>query len=158
MFIVPSYNLSSSRLFVIIFPIWFLCLESAAQAQPKPEPKGAAEKAAEIKTLLKERHMLLTKVVAQVTDQFKNGALEFTTVAQAQRDLLRATLDLEEDLEKRIALLQEGEKLAKGTVAIAETRFKSGQGRECDVLQAKVMLLEVQIALLREEGKIKPQK
>jgi outer membrane protein TolC len=155
---VHPHNLKSCRLIFIVLLIWFLAPGAAAQAQREPEPKEASDKAAETRTLLKERHTLLTKIVAHVTARYQAGATDFTGVAQAQRDLLRATLELEEDLEKRIALLQGNEKTAKEAVEVADRKYKSGQSPEVDVLQAKVVLLEVQIELLREKAKLKPRK
>jgi outer membrane protein TolC len=43
-------------------------------------------------------------------------------------------------------------------VGIVEKQFKNGQSGEVEVLQTKVVLLEVQIELLRERAKIKTPK
>jgi len=155
---VHPHTLKSCRSFIIFFLLWFLFPGAATQAQPKPDLKRDPDKPAEIKTLLKERHMLLSQVVAQLTAQYQAGKLDFTRLGQAERDLLRATVELEEDLEKRIVLLQEGEKTAKKIVALAEAQLKVGTTTGVDVLQAKVVLLEVQIELLREKAKVKPRK
>jgi outer membrane protein TolC len=158
MFMVHPHNLKSWRLFFISLLIWVLDAGAATQAQPKPEPKEASDKAAAVKTLLKERHMLLSKIVAQVTTQYQAGVTDIARVVQAERDLLRASLELEEDLEKRIGLLREGEKTAKEIVALTEARFKAATTTQVDILQAKAVLLDVQIELLRAEGKVKPRK
>src|SRR5262249_40530241 len=149
MFIVHPLSLRSCKLVFILSLVWILCAGAAIQAQPKAEPKGGSDKAAEIKTLLHQRHELLTKVVARIMDQYKLGAVDFTKVAQAERDLLRATLELEESPEKKLAALRQHQKTAKGIVELAETRFKAGSIGEVDLLQSKVVLLEVQIELLR---------
>jgi hypothetical protein len=158
MFIVHSHDLRSCRLVFILSLVWFICTGAAIQGQPEPESKGASDKAAKIKTLLKERHDLLTKVVAQVTDQYNLGAVDFESVAQAEQELLKATVELEEVRDKRITLLQEDQKLAEVIVAIAERWSKSAQGGKVDALRAKAILLEVQIELLREEEKVEPRK
>jgi hypothetical protein len=98
--------------------------------------------------------------MAHVTDQFKVGTVPFTTVAQAERGALRAILDLDEGTEKRLATLQQLRKNAEVLVEVSEKMAKAGVARitEAGVLQAKAALLEVRIALLREEQKAKPRK
>jgi hypothetical protein len=157
-FIVYARTLKSYRSFFLLLLIWFFYPGTGGQAQTKPDPKKGREKAAEIKTLLKERHKLLNMVVAHFMDQYKVGIVDFTQIAPAQRDLLRATLELEEDDEKRVGLLQQGERTAKEFVKIAEARFKLGARTEVDLLQAKVVLLEIQIELLRANAKVEPRK
>jgi outer membrane protein TolC len=145
-------------MFFILLLTWFPDPRAATQAQPASDPKRGPEKAAEIKTMLNDRHDLLKEVVARVVAQYKVGVADFARVAQAERDLLRATLELEEDLGKRIALLQEGEKTAKEIMDIVDRRFKVGTITPVDLLQAKVNLLEVQIELRRAESKVTPRK
>ena len=139
MFMVHPHNLKSWRLSFISFLIWVPYPGAASQAQPNSDPKGGPDKAAEIKTLLEKRHTLLNTVVAQLLAQYKAGTVDFAKVVQAERDLLRATLELEEDLEKRIGLLRKGEKTTKEIVALTEERFKARTTTQVDVLQAKVV-------------------
>ena len=125
MFIVHPRSLGSCRLAFTVSLIWFLCTGAAIQAQPKPEPKGDSDKPAKIKTLLKERHDLLTQVAAKVIEQYKAGTVEFAKIAQAERDLLRATLELEESPEKRLAALRQHQKTAEGIVEILARHSRS---------------------------------
>jgi hypothetical protein len=74
-------------------------------------------------------------------------------VFQAERDLLKATVDLDETPEKRLAALEKVQDLAKKIVTIAKARFDSGRGTEADLLQATAVFLEARIDLLREELK-----
>jgi outer membrane protein TolC len=158
MFMVHPHNLISWRLFFISFLIWVLDAGAATQVQPKPDPKGGPDKGLEINSLLEERHKLLSQTVALLTKQYQTGTTDFTRVFQAERDLLRAALELEEDLDKRIALLRAGEETAKEIVAFTVARFKARTTTKVDVLQAKVVLLDVRIELLRAEGKVKRRK
>lgn len=138
---------------------WFLCTRPAAQAQSKPPAREQPDKAAEIKKLLRERHAALQEVVRLLMAQYRAGAVGFGRIAQAERDLLKATLDLSDDSKERRAALGEVQKIAAAIVQLTEARFKAGTGAtQADVLQARTVVLEVRIELLREELKAKPRK
>ena len=113
---------------------------------------------AEIKALLKDRHNLLEKVVDVHTKEFQSGKVPFSVLAQAERDALRVTLDLDEGPEKRTATLEKLLKNAEGVVNVAEAAVKWARGSEVDLLQAKAMVLELRLELLRNEQKAKSRK
>jgi hypothetical protein len=91
--------------FVFVFVSSLACLLCAG-ATVQAQSKEASDKAAEIRTLLRERRDLLVKGVAMLTAQYQQGTVDFNTIAQSERDLLRATLDLDEGPEKRTAAIQ----------------------------------------------------
>jgi outer membrane protein TolC len=137
---------------------WFLCTGPAAQAQSKPPARGESDQAAEIKKLLKERRDALQEVVKLLMAQYRAGAAGFVGLAQAERDLLKATLDLSDDPKERRAALEEFQKIAVEIVRLTEALVRVGGTTRVDVLQARTVVLEVRIELLREELKTKPRK
>jgi hypothetical protein len=116
------------------------------------------DNAAEIKRLLVERQQTLRAAADVLMIQYKRGQADFQRVAHAQRAFLRATLDLPQSPEKRLAALQESRDLADATVKVAEARFKVGTATKADVLEAQAALLEARIELLREQAKARPRK
>ena len=158
MFMVHPHNAKSCRLFYALLLMGLLAPGALAQAQAKPEAKADPDKPADIKSLLKERHMVLSKAVTLLTDLYQFSRVGYADVLQAQRDLVRATLDLEEEPEKRIELLQQSEKIAKATLAIAEAMFRTARTNELPVFRAKALVLEIQIEIRREQAKIKRRK
>jgi len=90
--------------------------------------------------------------------QYRAGAVGFTELATAQREVMKASLELEDDADKRKAILQKLKANAEGTVEAAEAKSKAGLATQVDVLQAKALLLEVSIEILRAEKKGKPSK
>jgi hypothetical protein len=133
-------------------------LQPNVSAPPEMKELSPPAELAEIKTLLKDRRDILDKVVDFRTKEYKAGNVPFSVVAQAERDALRATLDLDEGPEKRTATLEKLQKNAESTVKIAEAYVKAGQGSEVDLLQAKAFELEVRLELLRNEQKAKSRK
>jgi outer membrane protein TolC len=129
-----------------------------ARAQPEPKPQVSLDKAAEIKTLLRERRDSLKRMVVLLVTQFQVGRGDSRSLFEAERDFLRATLDLDESTEARIAALRDHLKLAEDFAKYAEARLKTGTVSQVDVLWANVGLLEARIELLREELKAKPGK
>jgi hypothetical protein len=129
-----------------------------AQAQSEATPKTVADKTAEIKILLKERRDTLQKVVESLVAPFQNVRIDFRSLAQAERDLLRATLEVEDGPETRLAALRKYHEIAEAVLKYAERQFKVGTVSQVDVLQAKAGVLEAKIELLREELKAKPGK
>jgi hypothetical protein len=112
-----------------------------------------SDKNAEIKKLLKERHDELAKAVIELTAQFMAGVVAFDTLAEAQRDALRPSLDVYDDSKERIAAL---DKFLEGTTQmydVAVNKAKAGLVPGVAVRQARAMVLEARIALLREESK-----
>ena len=113
---------------------------------------------AEIRALLEERHKTLTKVLELLTAQYKEGATDFSKIYVAMKELTKASVELDCSPEKRLAALRADLESAKGILQLAKERFDNGQVTEVDVLQARLMLINATIELLREEGKSQPRK
>jgi len=137
-------------------PSRLLCTGEAAQAQP--QPKDPEDKTAEFKSLLKERRDVLEMAEAVATAQYKSGVIPFSVLAQAERDLLKVTLDIEEDSAKRQIAFDKLQKNAERALQITEANYKAGLVTQLEVLQAKALLLEFRAELLRDEQKARPSK
>jgi outer membrane protein TolC len=114
---------------------------------------GPSDKNAEIKKLLKERHDELTKAVELLTIQYREGRVKFETLAQAQRDALKASVDLYDSSRERIAALRKFLEAVTQMHDMTDAMFKVGQVTRVAVHQARAIVLEVRIELSREELK-----
>jgi outer membrane protein TolC len=101
--------------------------------------------------LLKQRHETFRELVEMLVAQYRAGVVDFGRVAAAQRDMLRAAAELEEDAQKRLDALRGVVEIATRVQQGTEDRHKAGIVGQADVLQAKAVLLEARIELLREE-------
>jgi len=112
----------------------------------------ADDKAAEITTLLKERNDMLKKVVEEMTQQYNAGRVPLESVIQAERESLKADLELAKGRrEARIAVLRNVVKNAEELAKTTEGRVNAGIASQHQALQAKAFVLEARIDLLREE-------
>jgi hypothetical protein len=135
---------------VVIF--CFLAVIAIARAE------DPTKKAAELKSLLEERHKLLFQTMEARIEEFKAGAnSSIALMVQVQRELLQATLDLQTS-EERKANLQKCLEMATSVADTAAARHKAEKLGRADLMQAKAMVVEVRIELLRDEMKAKPRK
>jgi outer membrane protein TolC len=132
----------------------------AVQAHPEPPAREEPDKAAEIKKLLQERVETLQETVKLLTAQYQAGIVDIGRVLQAQRDLLKATIEFSDMPQERITALRKFLKVAEVLAQTTEAMFKAGStgSSKVDVLQARAFLLEARIELLREELKAKPRR
>jgi outer membrane protein TolC len=134
---------------------------AAASAGGDKEGKAGdrkEDKPENLNRLLVQRHEVLRKTLNVLEAHYKAGTTDFGRVEQAQRELLKAGLELPQSREKRVAALREARDLAETMLRVTETRFKAGTTTQVDVLQAEAALLEARIALLREQAKARPGK
>ena len=89
---------------------------------------------------------------------YKEGRGDLRRLLAAQRAFLKATLDLPQAPEKRLAALREAQEFADTTFKLTEAQSKVGTATQLDVLEAKAALLEARIELLREQAKDRPRK
>ena len=124
-----------------------LCISAVGSA--------ADDKAAEITTLLKERNAVVKKVAAILTEQYNAGMVQLESVIQAERESVKADLDLlaEGRRQARIAVLRNAVMNAENLAKAAEARVNAGRAGSDQALQAKAFVLEARIDLLREEQK-----
>ena len=140
-------------LFVLAVTCCCLILGTKAEAQKSPTQKSNDLKA-ELKALRKERQAALAKLVNMAERQYASGRLDFGRFAQAQRELVKATIELEERPEIRIAELEKAHELAKQVEKIAKGRFDAGaRDSEMEHPHATAVLLETRIELLLEKLK-----
>ena len=125
----------------------------AKDAEPPSEP--VKEVAAEIKALQKERIAALSSVVEVLLEQYRHGGAEFRALALAQTDLLAAKFDATDDANERIVLLQRELKVATDALDTAERKVQAGRANAVESLQAKALVLDIKIKLLRKRGKVK---
>jgi len=149
MFTDQPVNRVWTGLLLVFFLAMSFLIGGTAQAQQVPPPPPVPDKPSQIKILLKERRDTLKKVVDHLMAQYKAGLIDFRSIVLAERDVLRATLDLGDNMAFRRNVLEEYLELAKHILKMTEDRFKAGQIPDVDVLQAKAFMLEVQIDLLR---------
>jgi outer membrane protein TolC len=142
---------------VILLLVGLICRANTARAQPEA-PQTVADKKAEIKTLLKERRDTLQKAVGLLVELYRRGAVDLRSIAQAEREALRATLEVDDGPEARLAALKKYHENAIAVLKFSEEGFKAGRSSQVEVLQAKAIMLEAKIELLREEVKAKPGK
>jgi len=104
---------------------------------------------ANVRALQQERVDVLQRAVELALEQYRAGTLDYRSVHATQRDLLDAQLDIAETREERIGVLRSQLKVAKGSLAISEMRFESGQTSKLDVYQAKSAAIRIEIQLLK---------
>jgi hypothetical protein len=113
--------------------------------------KGEPSLAREIRALQKMRCDALADVVKTLSVLFTEGKIKFNTMTNAELDALRGILDIRYNPDDRIAVLLDIKALAEENQKIAEARSKAGAVLKSEVLLANAIVLEVRIALLREE-------
>jgi RND family efflux transporter MFP subunit len=123
--------------------------EAAPQKAPEPRPEPG-----KLKELKKARHEVLTKAVTAVMVRYRNGTAGFEAVVMAHRTLVQADLDWCETHAERIAHLLENVKTAQALHKLIEARARVDGAQPGEELQARALVLEAQIRLLRgAEGK-----
>ena len=121
-----------------------------------PLEDAAQDRDAELKPLLKERSELLVKSVRQLTLLYRIAYASWGQLATVQRQALDAALDSADGRKARLAQLRELKDNAEGAFKVAEARFTAGVAPEYQMLQARAMLLEARVAILKEEAKKRP--
>jgi CHAD domain-containing protein len=115
----------------------------------------AEDQTAELKSLQKERIATLTQMVELLSHQIQSGAVaNFSQLFMAQMELCDAKLDATDNLDERIALLEDQLKTAGSVQKQAETAFAAGGTTQADVLSAKSHYLRIKIRLVRERSKL----
>ena len=128
----------------------FLVPQTKAAESPGERVQDVA---AEIKALQKERIAALAGVVQMLLAQYQQGRSDFRPLAVAQTDLLAAEFDATDDANERIVLLERELKVAKDALDTAERKVQAGRANAVETLQAKALMLDIRIMLLRERSK-----
>jgi hypothetical protein len=113
---------------------------------------------AEVKKLLKERYEALAEAADILGIQYRQGSVKFETFASVRRDALSASLDLFDSAKERISALRKLLEAVTQDFEVAQNSYEAGKATKIAVNQAKAIMLEARIALLREEKKASPKK
>jgi hypothetical protein len=118
------------------------------------DSKASAEPEAKVKENLKDRREMLLKAIEARKQQWQAGATSLDPLKDDLRALVKVALELSADLKGRVDGLKECEKLTREVVDVTEAKLKAGKVSEADGLEVKVLLLEIQAELLREQNKL----
>jgi hypothetical protein len=149
-----------ARVLALAFVALVLCavgLEAVLAQKDKDTKKDDADVTTKIKKLLKERVDTLSDATKMAIAQYEAGALDIRLLAEIQVQAVRANLDLQNP-EERLTALRQLQTSVEKTHQISQAKYKAGLTPALEVAYSKAIVLEVQIALLREEVKAKAQK
>jgi RNA polymerase sigma factor (sigma-70 family) len=105
---------------------------------------------------LKDRREMLLKAYNERLQQWKAGKISLDPLKDDLRALVKVGVELYSDKKERVAGLEECVKFAKEVVNVTEAKVHGGLATEADKLEAKVLVLEIQAELLREQNKAAP--
>lgn len=105
------------------------------------------ESARKIKELQNERLATLRGLAADTSALYRNARVEADRAHDAQRQLIRAEVELAENDADRIKLYETFVNVMKDYEEIATVRLQGARGTRAAILEAKAMRLEGEIAL-----------
>ena len=117
------------------------------QGAPHPETNNRS-----IQKLLQERLSVLEELVKVEVEAYHRCEVKFDSVADANRQLIKAQLELATRPEERIRLRESFLKLMGETHKMAEASYRASRGSLGDVLTSKAMRLKAEAELMRERG------
>ncbi len=120
------------------------------------ESKAGAEPEVKLNADLKDRRELLLKAIGQRMQQWQAGKITLDPLKDDLRALVKVSAELYSAKKERVAGLEECVKLAKELVKVTDAQAAAGLATEADGLEVKVLLLEIQAELLREQNKTAP--
>jgi hypothetical protein len=125
-----------------------------ASAAPVADPsKGSTEQDVKVKAELKELRETLQKAIELRMNQWQGGAVTLDVVRDDVRTLARVNLEFSSDKDERVKALGECIKLAEQIQKAAEVKVTAGLATEADALEAKALVQELRVHLLREGTK-----
>ncbi len=152
---INMVNIPSPRRMWVLVPLVLVAglphiIRQSVHAQSSRQaPATAADKSTEIRKLLQERYATLTELLPLLTRSYREGTVDFSILAMAERDALKATLDNYESPKERVVTLHKLLEFAAQLHAMTDAHFKVGKNTIATVLQARAIMLEVRIELLR---------
>ena len=135
-----------ASLLVVASGVW-LSSENSAKAQVE-EVKDS-----NLKVLLKEKLSILQEVASQTNTAHQNGGLPYARVHEANHAVRYAELDLCDTNKERVAVLEKMLAEAKDYENTVVQEVNAGTVPTSAALKAKVVRLDVEIALVRAKGK-----
>jgi outer membrane protein TolC len=128
---------------------WARSISLYIQIRLSSEQTGTA---AQIKELQKKRIETLTRVVARYERLYQTGQSDFEPVFDVQTELASARLEATDKHEERVALLTELVKGASERLRVTDDKYKAAMVGDVAPLQARSLLLDAKIRLLRERS------
>jgi hypothetical protein len=120
--------------------------DSKASAEPEVKPNEN----------LKDRREMLLKAFNGRLQQWQAGKTTLDPLKDDLRALVKVGAELFSDKKERVAGLEECVKLTKELVKVTDAKAADRLATEADGLEVKVLLLEIQAELLREQNKTAP--
>jgi hypothetical protein len=117
------------------------------------DSKASADLAARLQENLKDRREMLLKAFNQRMEQWQAGKVMLHPLKDDLRALVKVSAELYSDKKERVAGFEECVKLARDLVKVTEAKVVDRLATEADGLEVKVLLLEIQAELLREQNK-----
>lgn len=115
------------------------------------QPVKIEKEDSELRKLQKERFNLSIEVVKGIIPRFYEGTEVCRVFVEAQQRMIAAGLDFETDPKARVALLEEGVRLAKITEVLSKSEFDAGKARDWNVAFASYARADAEIRLLKEK-------
>ena len=117
------------------------------------DSKASADPEAKRRENLKDRREMLLKAFNQRREQWQAGKGMLDPLKDDLRALVKVGAELYSNKKERVAGLEECVKSAKDLVKVMEAKVVDGLATEADELEVKVLLLETQAELQREQNK-----
>ncbi len=144
-----------TRIKIAIAAGLLICLASAkVNAAPVPDPsKGSPEQDVKVKAELKELRETLRKAIELRMNQWQAGTVTLEVLGADVRSLARVNLEFGSDKDERVKDLGECIKIAEQIQKAADAKVTAGLATEADALEAKALLQELRVHMLREGAK-----
>jgi len=120
------------------------------------DSKASAEPEVKLNETLKDRRQMLLKAFNGRLQQWQAGKITVDPLKDDLRALVKVGAELYSDKKERVAGLEECVKLTKELVKVTDAKAADRLATEADGLEVKVLLLEIQAELLREQNKTAP--
>jgi outer membrane protein assembly factor BamE (lipoprotein component of BamABCDE complex) len=119
------------------------------------DSQASANLQAKLNENLKTRREMLFKALQRRMQQWRAGTITLDPLKDDLRALVRVSAELF-DKKERVAGFEECVKLTRELVKGTEAKTAAGLSTEADGLEVKVLLLEIQAELLREQSRTAP--
>lgn len=144
---------------VLIAAFVFNIIAAARDANPKDEVSGVRLKPlkiekedSEIRKLQKERFNKSIDVVQGLLALFDSGTVPVPFLLESQERMVAAGLEIEIDQKSRVAILEEGVRLAKMTEDLLKSEVDAGKARSWQAHYAGYVRADFQLRLLKEKS------
>jgi Domain of Unknown Function with PDB structure (DUF3862) len=117
------------------------------------DSKLGAEPKAKLQENLKDRREMLLKAFNLRMEQWRAGKVTLDPLKDDLRALVKVIAELFSTKKERVAGVEECVKLARDLAKVTDAKAGAGLVTEADGLEVKVLLLEIQAELLREQNK-----